>query len=171
MQNSLNPRVNEIANSFNAVQLYLKGDLDIGGSLEWRRELINDGIVHLKKSKGIGVGAGGSTALQNELGGVAGRFTSMHNFWVEILVEGGVFIALLLLLWYLKLIYNLFLVSRNNSKRNIRYYSNSLILSMIAFLPAAVAASSTIYFFPMWIMFGLSIAVIRLGNNSVDFII
>ena len=95
----------------------------------------------------------------------------MHNFWVEILVEGGVFIALLLLLWYLKLIYNLFLVSRNNSKRNIRYYSNSLILSMIAFLPAAVAASSTIYFFPMWIMFGLSIAVIRLGNNSVDFII
>ena len=171
LQNSLNPRVNEIANSFNAVQLYLKGDLDIGGSLEWRRELINDGIVHLKKSKGIGVGAGGSTALQNELGGVAGRFTSMHNFWVEILVEGGVFIALLLLLWYLKLIYNLFLVSRNNSKRNIRYYSNSLILSMIAFLPAAVAASSTIYFFPMWIMFGLSIAVIRLGNNSVDFII
>ena len=95
MQNSLNPRINEIANTFNAVQLYLRGDLDVGGSLEWRRELINDGITELIKSKGIGVGAGGSTALQNELGGVAGRFTSMHNFWVEVLVEGGIIIALL----------------------------------------------------------------------------
>ena len=65
----------------------------------------------------------------------------------------------------------LFLVSKNNNKSKIKYYSNSLILTMIAFLPAAVAASSTIYFFPMWIMFGLSIAVIRLGNNRVDLII
>ena len=64
LKDSQNPRVNEVANSVQALELYLKGDIDIGGSLEWRRELIKNGIDALISSKGLGVGAGGSTALQ-----------------------------------------------------------------------------------------------------------
>ena len=37
---------------------------------------------------------------------------------------------------------------------------------MISFVPSAVAASSTIYFLPMWIMFGLSISIINLYEKS-----
>ena len=37
---------------------------------------------------------------------------------------------------------------------------------MISFIPAAIAASSTIYFFPMWIMFGMAIAVISLYKKQ-----
>ena len=33
---------------------------------------------------------------------------------------------------------------------------------MLGFIPAALAASSTIYFFPMWIMLGIGIAIINL---------
>ena len=87
---SNNPNLNEIANTLNTAFLYLSGDIDISGSLKWRRELLDNGISALIDSKGLGVAAGGSVHLQEKLGGVDGRFTSMHNFWAEVLVEGGI---------------------------------------------------------------------------------
>ena len=50
---SENPRINELAGSIEALSLYLRGDIDIGGSLEWRRELANNGMEALKKSYGF----------------------------------------------------------------------------------------------------------------------
>jgi len=167
LSESENPRINEIANSFEAISLYLKGDIDVGGSLEWRRELVDNGIDALVVSKGLGVGAGGSVAIQEKLGGVAGQFTSMHNFWIELLVEGGVVFFGLTLLWYGSIIFNLFKITKSNRNNKLNYYASSLLLSMIGFIPAAIAASSTIYFFPMWIMFGLSISVIYLYRKNL----
>ena len=168
LQDSQNPRINEIANSLEALQLYISGEVDIGGSIQWRRELIDDGISSLINSNGLGVGAGGSTALQEKLGGVAGRFTSMHNFWIEILVEGGIIIGLLGFIWYGKIIIDLFFYSKNNLSSHLTYYSQALLLSMMGFIPAAVAASSTIYFFPMWIMFGMAISVIKINKSIAN---
>ena len=167
LQDSENPRINEIANSLEALQLYLKGDIDIGGSIKWRRELIDNGINSLIDSNGFGVGAGGSTALQERVGGVAGRFTSMHNFWIEILVEGGMIIGFLGLIWYGNIVFDLFLLSKNNISPDLTYFAQALLLSMVGFLPAAIAASSTIYFFPMWIMFGMAISVIQINSNVI----
>ena len=167
--NSEEPRINELANSVEALTLFLKGDLDIGGSLEWRRELTENGLRALKKSYGIGLGAGGSTASQEEIGPVAGRFTSMHNFWIEILVEGGIVFAIIMFSWYLNIVYKLFQITRLKLNPKITYYSKALVLGLISFIPSAVAASSTIYFFPMWIMFGLSISILNLSEKS-DFV-
>ena len=160
-----NLRLNEIANSIDALGLYISGDIDIGGSIEWRRELIKNGMNAFYETKGFGLGAGGSVANQEIIGPVAGRFTSMHNFWVELLVEGGVLITLLLFFWLLSIIYKLFIISRKSANSEIIFYSESLLLSVIAFIPAAIAGSSTIYFFPMWIMFGLAIAVIAISKE------
>ncbi len=162
-----NPRLNEIANSFEALRLYIVGDIDLTGSLEWRRNLIIDGVSSLKESYGIGVGAGGSTALQESSGGVAGRFTSMHNFWIEVLVEGGIIFGILSSIWYLKILYGLYLLSRQR-RSELEYFSQALYLSMLGFIPAAIAASSTIYFLPMYILFGLSVSVVSLGKRSLN---
>ena len=139
LSESDNPRLNEIANSFEALRLYITGDIDLTGSLQWRRDLILDGISKLKESYGLGVGAGGSTALQESSGGVAGRFTSMHNFWVEVLVEGGVIFGLILSIWYLRILYHLYLLSRKR-KNELEYFSQALYLSMLGFIPAAIAS-------------------------------
>jgi len=167
LSESENPRINEIANSIEAISLYIKGDIDVGGSLGWRRELVNNGIDALINSKGLGVGAGGSVAIQEKLGGVAGRFTSMHNFWIELLVEGGIIFFGIFLLWYGSTIFNLLKISKWNKNKKLSYYASSLFLSMIGFVPAAIAASSTIYFFPMWIMFGMAIAVINFYRKNI----
>ena len=161
------PRINEVANSIQALELYIKGDLDIGGSLQWRRELIDNGLEALHSSYGLGLGAGGSLAYQEKIGAVAGRFTSMHNFWVELLVEGGVVFAIIAFFWYTNIIYNLFIVYKSTRNTKLSYYGRSLLLSTIGFVPAAVAASSTIYFFPMWIMLGMSISVILIYKDGI----
>ena len=115
-------------------------------------------------SYGMGVGAGGSQAIQEKLGGVDGRFTSMHNFWVEILVEGGIIFFIIFAAWYGSITFNLFKIGRGLDKE-ISVWATIIFLSMIGFIPACIAASSTIYFFPMWIMFGLAISIININNQ------
>jgi len=166
LRESDNPRINELANSIEALTLFLSGQLDAGGSLEWRRELVDNGLKAFYESYGLGLGAGGSIANQEIIGPVAGRFTSMHNFWIELLVEGGIFIAIIIIFWLLSIIYKLFVISRTSTHTRLKYYSQSLFLSVTAFIPAAIAASSTIYFFPMWIMFGFAISVILLSTKE-----
>ncbi len=165
LRESENPRINELANSIEALTLFLSGELDVGGSIEWRRELVDNGLNAFYNSYGLGIGAGGSVANQEIMGPVAGRFTSMHNFWIELLVEGGIFIAIIISFWILSIIYKLFIISRTTTNKRLKYYSQSLFLSVTAFIPAAIAASSTIYFFPMWIMYGFAISVILLSKT------
>ena len=167
LQTSENPRLNELANSFEIISLYLTGQIDVDNSLQWRFELARNGIDALVKSKGLGVGAGGSVVIQEQIGGVAGRFTSMHNFWIEILVEGGILFFIFYSTWYITIMMNLYKISRN-IKNQLSNRSTALFLSMVGFIPAALAASSTIYFFPMWIMLGISIGIINL-NNSLNY--
>ena len=126
--------------------------------------MVDNGLNAFYNSYGLGIGAGGSVANQEIIGPVAGRFTSMHNFWIELLVEGGIFVAIIISFWLLSIIYKLFIISRTTTNQRLKYYSQSLFLSVTAFIPAAIAASSTIYFFPMWIMFGFAISVILLSK-------
>ena len=101
---SNNPRINELANTFEALTLYVTGNIDVTGSLEWRRILAENGLIGLSQSNGFGLGAGGSVGNQEIIGAVDGRFTSMHNFWLELLVEGGYFIGLTIFLSYVLII-------------------------------------------------------------------
>ena len=95
-RDSENPRINEVANSIEAAMLYLSGQVDVGGSLEWRTELIKNGLTAFYNTNFLGLGAGGTVANQEIIGPVAQRFTSMHNFWIELLVEGGLFVGIML---------------------------------------------------------------------------
>ena len=54
--------------------------------------MVDNGLNAFYSSYGLGLGAGGTVANQEIMGPVDGRFTSMHNFWIELLVEGGIFI-------------------------------------------------------------------------------
>tara|TARA_Y100000816_G_C26073856_1_gene565077 strand:+ start:170 stop:1489 length:1320 start_codon:yes stop_codon:yes gene_type:complete len=168
LRDSENPRLNELANSVEALTLYISGEIDVGGSLEWRRKLVENGLVALYNSNGLGIGAGGSVAHQEAIGAVAGRFTSMHNFWVELIVEGGILVGLIVFSGLVLIISRLFFISRFSLNADLKYYSESSFLSMIALIPSAIAASSVIYLFPVWIILGVSISIILIyKNNSI----
>jgi teichuronic acid biosynthesis protein TuaE len=161
LKNSENPRISEVAHAVDAIQSLLTDDVVIGESISIRRELIENGIQALKTTYGWGVGAGGSVAVQEAVGGVDGRITSMHNFWVEIMVDGGVVFFLVFMSWYISLVWNLLWISRSE-RSFLNYCASAVSLALIGFIPAAISASSVVYLLPMWVMFGLAMAVINL---------
>ena len=83
--------------------LYLNGDINFEGSIGWRRQLIDNGLGAFQKSYGFGLGAGGTVANQEIIGPVAGRFTSMHNFWIEVLVEIRAVVAIIFFFWIISI--------------------------------------------------------------------
>jgi hypothetical protein len=130
-------------------------------SIGERQLLIKNGIEALKNSYYIGVGGGCSQAVQENKGGVAGHLSSMHNFWIEILVDSGVFFFFIFISWYLYVVYKLYIIGINTRNKVYKYYSQALFLAMIGFLPASISASSAIYLLPMWLMYGFVIATIN----------
>ena len=114
---------------------------------------------------GFGVGAGGSVAIQEKLGGVDGRITSMHNFWLEVIVDAGILFGVVFLIWYLSLAWKLYLVGLRSKLSHIKYFGKSISLSLIIFIPAAITSSSVIYFLPMWLLFGFAIATLEIESK------
>ncbi len=132
-----------------------------------RAELIRNGLEALRKNYGIGLGGGNSKVPQEAKGGVGVyKITSMHNFWIETLVEGGVLYALAYGIWYCSILWGLFLVFRKSKKENFRYYASACLLAGGGFIIAAMAPSSVIYFFPMYLFWGICIAIIQIWKRE-----
>lgn len=130
-------------------------------SIGVRKQLINNGIEAFLQTHGLGLGGGGARAIQEQIGGVVGKISSLHNFWIEILIEGGILFAVCFSIWYIYMIYSLYKISLKTRKDEIKYYASSTSLSMIGFLIGATSPSTCIYLFPMWILFGFAIATIN----------
>ena len=165
LKESENPQISEIANTFSTIQNILSDNILIGESISIREELARNGINALKNSYGFGVGAGGSVAIQEKLGGVDGRITSMHNFWLEVIVDSGILFGIVFLIWYLSLAWNLYLVGLRSKLSHSKYFGKSISLSLIIFIPAAITSSSVIYFLPMWLLFGFAIATLEIESK------
>ena len=92
---------------------------------------------------------------------------STHNIWVELLVNGGFILFVPFAMWYWSLLRELrrwHLRARPN--RKLAYYCSALSLGMITFVLSAVSASTVIYFLPMYLMFGLAIAMVNICRHA-----
>lgn len=138
-----------------------------GDSVGIRTQLILNGLYALRATYGLGVGAGGSITVQrNSPSEQIGGIESMHNFWVELLVDGGVLFAALFFTWGAWLVWRLWHVGRTSSDTMLRYLGQSLSLGCIGFLFAAIGPSSVIYMLPMWMVIGLALAVVWLNAEA-----
>jgi len=165
LRNSDNPRIAEIGQTAEALSLYLFSDYEEsgGGSISKRQLLIRNGLDALWETWGLGVGGGASKAVQEQN---QSTITSMHNFWIEILVEGGVIFFFLFVIWYVSLIIKLNSIFRHSCSDFFRYHAASLTVSLIIFSVGCISASTAIYFLPMWLMFGLAISLIMLYKTE-----
>lgn len=162
ISSSNDTRINEILDSFNALKSYLFEEHYSEDSIGVRKELIKNGLEALKDTYLLGVGGGGSRAVQEAKGGVAGKISSMHNFWIELLVDGGVVFFIIFISWYLYVLWKLFYINIKTKNDELKYYSQATFLSMVSFPIGAISASSVIYLLPMWLMYGFSISVINI---------
>lgn len=152
-----------VTNSVSAISNVITGANERGDSIDVRKTLIRDGLQALGDSYGVGVGGGASGTIHSGFG----EHAAMHNFWIELLVDGGVLFFLVFAIWYSVITLRLLRISYR-SKNNMAYYASASCISMIGFIPGAISASSTIYLLPMWLMLGFGIAVINTYYKSIE---
>ena len=160
-----NGRFGEALGTLDAAKRLYSGE-GTGDSVDIRRNLVLNGLTALKQTYGLGVGGGADAYVHQRFGGVR-DILSTHNIWVELLVNGGVILFVPFALWYWNLIRELrrwHLRARLN--RKLAYYCSALSLGMITFVLSAISASTVIYFLPMYLMFGLAIALVNICRHA-----
>lgn len=146
-----NTHISEIISSFDALSTYLSGESEEKNSISERQVFIKNALNALSNSSYLGVGPGGAV--------IANGGASIHNFWIELLTDSGLFFTIIFFVWYLYILFRLYIISfRSNNE--LKYYAEACFLALSSFLIGAVSASSVIYFFPMWILLGFSISTI-----------
>jgi len=129
-----------------------------------RLALIADGWEAFIKSKGIGLAGGGTLVFQAKLGGYGDGIVRLHNFWLEILFEGGIVLFFFIVLWFFSIFKKLLTIIKSNNKWESQFGKATLI-SLIIFIFNIVSLSTAIYFLPMWIFFGTLTGFIYRNEN------
>jgi len=135
------------------------------GSGGVRSSLLSDGVGLVAETDGLGVGAGNAETHVRSLANFPG-VANLHNWWLEVLVNGGIVGFALYLLFYLTLLRRQVHAARRSEDPLVRYLALSGALALIGWIVGSIGPSTAIHFAPMWIVFGLSMGALVLWRRS-----
>jgi teichuronic acid biosynthesis protein TuaE len=95
-----------------------------------------------------------------------GGIVNPHNWWIEVLTNYGflIFCGYLVFFWFN--IKNTFIIYKDNRENN--QLGLALFLSFVGFIPACIGPSSLFYHWPMWLLFGVSLAYINVKKVTTS---
>ena len=162
--NPFSPVSNRISDSIEAVFGMLENQQSTN-SLGARQELMKNALDELDSNLWLGTGAGNSKFIQEKNGKVANKLTSLHNFWLEIVVDVGIVFFLIFIGWYFLIVNKLFKISVSDDSF-LSYVAESSAIALLGLLISAISCSSIIYFFPFWILLSISLVVLKIYENK-----
>jgi O-antigen ligase len=135
------------------------------GSGAVRSSLLEDGLRLVAQTDGVGVGAGNAEVRVRSLANFPG-VANLHNWWLEVLVNGGLVGFALYLAFFATLLRGQLRVARRATDPLLRYLGLAGGLSLIGFIAGSLGPSTAIHFAPMWITFGLGIGTLVLAHRA-----
>lgn len=135
---------------------------EVPKSIGIRFNLIRNALYFTAKSAGFGVGAG-NVEYYMETSKIypVDELTNVHNWWVEILVNYGVFIFTGYLIFWFSLFYNLWRAYNKSDNRTEKMLCEALLVGLVNFVMASISSSSIIAFRPNWIFIGFALAFLN----------
>ena len=125
-----------------------------GSSYSVRINLILNSLNCMIETLGIGVGIGSSQYYMQHMAKVNTYNTfALHNLWLEILVEYGVIIGILFVLFYLGLVITFLLNIKNTKIKEERIISLSFLAGLIGFSLGSLSSSSNLGSIWVWVLF------------------
>jgi teichuronic acid biosynthesis protein TuaE len=144
----------------------LEAEMDAGtGSGGTRMKLLAGGLAVTLESRLLGVGPGNAEYHLQRIPGLE-KVYSLHNWWLEVLVTGGLFVFVGYLIFFAGLLYALFRVATRSADGLLAFTATALFAALIGYTIGALAPSSASHFTPMWIHFGLGLATINLYRDE-----
>lgn len=129
------------------------------GSGQIRSRLLHNGLYQAGHYLLLGGGPGQAETLMRTSPTPTG-IVNLHNWWLEVLVNGGLPATILHGLLYFGLMAALFGIARRDTDRLLRYLAASVMLALVGFLLGALGPSSSISFAPLWVLWGVGMAVV-----------
>jgi O-antigen ligase len=136
---------------------YLPDENDNSQSV--RRQLYAQGFQYLKDSRFLGVGAGNAEWLNFKQKEKTNNVTSVHFYWLELFINGGVVLGILMLLYFSKMYVYLWKTRKNE-------ISQYFLMALTLFGLAVISLSSAHYFLPYYAFLGLLSAWINLNTQN-----
>ena len=128
------------------------------GSGQIRSSLTEQGLALAGGSLLLGAGPGQAEVVLSEGAGALG-ITNLHNWWLETYADGGLPGFALHFFFFVVLFLTLWPVARRDPDPLLRYLAGGTVLALIGFTVGALGPSSSISFTPLWLLYGLGIAV------------
>src|SRR5690606_17923473 len=153
----------------------LEGELEAGAgtrgmSIVIRWYLLLYGLRFVKESHFMGVGAGNVEAHMEAYRHQLENIVNIHNWWAEILVNFGVIVFGLYVVFYGLLLWRLWKLARLKSSPRVsplvRWGALSSMLSLIGYLCGGMFPSTSIHVTPMWIVYGIALAIVVVGERQ-----
>jgi O-antigen ligase len=93
---------------------------------------------------------------------------NLHDWWLEVLVNGGLVGFALYLLFYLTLLRRQTRAARRAVDPLVRYMCLAGALSLVGWIIGSIGPSTAIHFAPMWIVFGLGMGALVLARREAQ---
>jgi len=154
-----------IYDSFSTGILSLRNTADL--PIRVRITLLEDVIRSMVDTRFLGVGAGNAgqyITVTPEY--YAEEYVNPHNWWAEILMNYGLFIFCLYLVFYASILVNLLRVFRWSPSGIQRIFSEGLLLSLTGFLVASAGPSWLISQKYIWYLFACALCVINSHHTT-----
>jgi teichuronic acid biosynthesis protein TuaE len=129
------------------------------GSGEIRTSLTSQALQIVGHSLLLGVGPGQAEHIISQGVGALG-ISNLHDWWLESYADGGLVGFALQAGFYVLLIAALWPVARRDPDPYLRYLASGTFLALIGFSIGALGPSSSVGFAPMWVLYGLGLAVV-----------
>ena len=107
-----------------------------------------------------GTGPGNAENLIRQQPDRPGDLVNLHNWWMEILVDGGLPGLVFYLLFFVGLLVTLWKIGRRSDDALLRYLGTATGIAVAGYIIGCWGPSSVFDFPPMWILFGLGLAVV-----------
>jgi teichuronic acid biosynthesis protein TuaE len=138
-----------------------QAELDTG-SVGVRMNLARNGLIFLSSTAGFGVGAGSAEYwMANFSRYDTSGILNPHNWWLEILVDYGIFIFAGYILLYLGLIRRLYEIYRRLDDRTDKMIDETLLVALVGFFFASISSSSIMAQKPQWFLFAFALAFLN----------
>jgi len=138
-------------------------------SLGSRTNFFRNSFIYLKESYGFGVGAGNADYYVKHFNYYyTFGYNNLHNWWLEVAVNYGIFIFLGFVWYYLSLIRSLYRIRNKCLLPAGKMISEALLLSLVVFFFASMSPSSMFGLGPMWVLFAFATGFVNWFRNNND---